>query len=527
MMGKEQQAGSRGRDRRGSGDRRLSTERRRGSDARDVVFEVCRSTLHLAVVVPRSGGDAARVITRSLVWRKASTSLFTEAGARELEDAFRTLVEEERLAGAQVRIALGGAFCVTRVVSGGTDDVRRECAEIEERSARYLTLGPGRKILAASAEQLDARHEHALLSVANERTVELLLRIADAVGVHVARIEPSLVALSRAQASVRGGPLDACFLIQLDERGAELGVSQAGRLLLDYRPGGQTDATNVADLLAQHVTRLQRNVSRQHHELKSPIRQVYLAGDADAVARGARQFARFPQFDVSVLEPDQLDVAWQFASGRPGPEFAAALGTALLASQPEAEKRGPNLLERVLAESRAPLRPVLVRSLLPVAAALLVALILGVLYQWERMATATARAELDRYAAVRARASHLQRQMMAADAKRAELEALRSRLAEPNFGQLLTRIAQSLPEDVWLDSLTFRDGRTASLTGASYGDSGVYDFVGYLKRVPDIEQIALEGTGVGHSPTGPITSFDLQLSLASPSNYTDRRKFDD
>ena len=41
-----------------------------------------------------------------------------------------------------------------------------------------------------------------------------------------------------------------------------------------------------------------------------------------------------------------------------------------------------------------------------------------------------------------------------------------------------------MPDDVWLDRLTFHDGRSAALSGASYTDSGVYDFVGYLKQVP-------------------------------------------
>jgi hypothetical protein len=47
----------------------------------------------------------------------------------------------------------------------------------------------------------------------------------------------------------------------------------------------------------------------------------------------------------------------------------------------------------------------------------------------------------------------------------------------------------------------------------------VYDFVNYLKQVPGIAEIALEGTGVGQSATGPTTNFTLQLTL---SNFADR-----
>jgi len=382
-------------------------------------------------------------------------------------------------------------------------------------------------VLAASIEQLDARHEHALVSVTNERTLEILLRIAEATGIHIARIEPSLVALSRAQASLRGASKEPCLIVQLDERGAELGIAHAGRLLLDYRPGGQTDATNIADLVAQHLTRLQRNVSRQHSGSKGSIRQVYLAGDPAAVVRAAKQFTQLKQFQLAVIDSAMMQANWRFAAEPPGPELAAALGTALLDRHADAEKRSPNLLERILAESREPLRPILFRSLLPVAAVLLVAVGLFALFQRERMATSAVRAELEQLSAVRARARELQLTLVAADAKLAQLAALESKLPTPNWSQLLGRIAQSMPEDVWLDSLTFRDGRTASLSGASYADSGVYDFVNYLKQVPDIAQIALEGTGVGHSPTGPTTSFDLVLSLAETQNFNDREKSHD
>jgi len=512
-MNNQRQAGRKQSDRRGQPDRRYMTDRRRGSDTRNAVFEVCRSTVNLALVVRGSDGAPSKVLTRSLRWRKESTSLFSDIGVKELTAAFRTLVGEERLAGATARIALSGEFCVTRVITGSTDTVRRECSELEERSHRYLTLGPGRKVLASSVEELDARHQHALLTVTNQRTLEALLEICDAVGLQIETIEPSLVGLSRTQACLRDGCQDACLVIQLDDGGAELGICHGGRLLLDYRPGGHTNATNVADILAQHLTRVQRYLDRNHANLKTQLRQVYLAGDAAAVAEAERQFKRYRQFQVSVLDPSQLTTNWQYVSNVPGPELAAALGTAILEASSGGDNRSPNLMEEILAESREPTRPILIRSLLPVAAAVLVAIGLFVLFARERMETNGLRAQLVELDPVRTRARELQLQLMSADAKLGELSELEKRLPRPNWGRLLTRIAQSMPEDVWLERLVCADARTALLTGASYADGGVYDFVGYLKQVPDIREIALQGTGVGHSANGPTTSFDLQLSL--------------
>lgn len=505
-------------DRRAQADRRQSNDRRRSTDARDVALEITESMIHVALVVRGNGSEPEKVVTRSVPWRKESTTLHSELGAQELTAAISKLVGDERLAGARVHIALSCEFCVTRVVTGPTDDVRREIAVLEERSHRYLTLGPGPKTIAGSVQQLDARHQHAMVTVANQKTLDAILRMAEAVGIQIATIEPSLIALSRAQAFLDKASQEACLVIQLNDRGAELGICHAGRLLLDYRPGGHTNATNVADVVAQHLTRVQRYLDRHHSYLKSPLRQIYLAGDAGAVTEAQKQFRRFKQFQTTPLDPGQLNANWQHAGESPGPELAAALGTALIDYQTDASERTPNLMERILAESREPIRPILIRSLLPIAAVLLVALGMFVVLQRERSATGALQAQLDELEPVRARARAAELTLTVSQHKLAQLKQLDQHLPRPNWSRLLTRLAQSMPDDVWLDGLTFQDARSAKLTGASYADSGVYDFVGYLKQIPDISQIALEGTGVGHSQNGPSTSFELQLSLTPESN---------
>src|SRR6185295_15540634 len=305
-------------------ERRLNSERRKPSEGRCAIIEVCRSMLHLALVARNANTDnpGDRVVTRSIRWRKEATSLHTEQGITELTEAFRTLVNEERLTGAKVRIALGGEFCVTRVITGPTEDVRREFAELEERSLRYLTLGPGTKALAGNTQQLDARHQHALLAVANQRTLDQLMEIADTVGLPIETIEPSLIALSRAQEHLRNPCQEACLIIQLDEDVAELGICHHGRLLLDYRPGGHTNAENVAGVVAQHHSRLQRYLERYHSYLNAPLRHVYLAGDAEAVARARAKFSELPNFEVHIFEPADLDMPWKHAAETPGAELA-------------------------------------------------------------------------------------------------------------------------------------------------------------------------------------------------------------
>ncbi len=502
-------------DRRSGADRRERTERRRASDTRRPVIEVCRSWLHLALVIRGGGHEADKVITRSIQWRKEATSLRTDEGRQELAEAFRTLVTEERLSGLHVRIALSNEYCVTRVLTGPTDYVRREFDELAERSNRYLLLGPGPKSLASSIHQLDARHQHIMLAVANRQTLDTLMEIAEGCNVQVESIEPSLVALSRALEYVRHQREEASLIVQVDEGAVELGICHKGLLLLDYRPGGRVTADSVSEIVAQHIGRLQRYLDRYHSYLGGSLRHVYLTGSPASVERARREFGRMDQFEIHVLEPAELDVDWEYVADAPGTQFTAALGTALLLEPSTTDQQGPNLIEQMLAELREPMRPILSRSLAPLAAVLLVAAGIFALVLRERSETADLRAELQQLAPARVRATELRLTLVATEDKLRELHELDRQLPKPDWSQLVTHITQSMPDDVWLDRVSFEDGQRASLSGASYTDGGVYDFVGYLKEVPDISQINLQGTGSGQSRNGPTTSFDIQLALTA------------
>ena len=504
-------------DRRADSDRRAS-DRRRTADGRQAVFELCRSKLNFALIAP--SGEVEKLVTRSIRWRNEAASLHAEGGAEELTAAFRTLVADERLSGAKVRIALGGEFCVTRVVTGPTEEVRKEFAQLEERSLRYLTLGPGHKSLSRCFQQLDARHQHAMLTVTSQRTLDLLLKVAGNVGIQIESIEPSLIALSRAQANLRDGCQDACLLIQLDEAAAELGICHRGRLLLDYRPGGNAGTENIAAVVGQHLFRLQRYLNRYHSYLEKPLRHVYLTGDTEAVEITRQKFAGLGQLEVHVLDPSELDVAWQHAGEPPGTQAAAVLGTALTFSPGVDPLPSPNLIEGTLAQLREPLRPVLVRSLAPLAAVLLAAVTIFVLHFFNLRQMSALNAEMTALEPIVTRANELRLQLTAAEGKIVQLEKMSGKLRHPNWQQLLTRVSQCMPDDVWLERLIVRDGQFATLGGASFTDSGVYDFVSYLKQVPDVTEIALEGTGVSQNETGPTTTFDLKAMLA---NYSDKR----
>jgi Tfp pilus assembly protein PilN len=286
-------------------------------------------------------------------------------------------------------------------------------------------------------------------------------------------------------------------------------------LLLDYRPGGQTNAENVADVVAQHMSRLQRFLERYHSYLTSRLTDVYLAGDPQAVACAKAKFGKIRELKVHVVEPSDLTVNWQHSAIAPGTDLAAALGTAMSLYEKDSAGLAPNLIAATLAQLREPMKPILLRSLIPVAAVLVLAVMIGALHLNERRIMSGLHAELEQLQPACVRATELRLNLLAAETKLKQLEALSKQLPQPEWQQVLARISQCMPEDVWLDRLSFHDARSAAISGASYSDTGVYAFVEYLKQVPDIAEIALEGTGAGQSTTGPTTSFNLQLTLAS------------
>jgi hypothetical protein len=378
--------------------------------------------------------------------------------------------------------------------------------------------------LAGNTQQLDARHQHALLAVANQRTLDQLMQIADAAGVAIETIEPSLIALSRAQEHLKNACQEACLIIQLDEDVAELGICHQGRLLLDYRPGGHTNADNVAGVVAQHHSRLQRYVERYHSYLNAPLRHVYLAGDVGAVERARSKFSDLQEFEVHVLQPGDLDMPWIHAAETPGTDLAAALGTAMALYSESSGQQGPNLIESALALHREPIRPIVIRSAIPFAAVLLLAAGLFVFHMMQGRENATLRTELEELEPACTRATELRLKLESGERKLTDLQALEKQLPPTNWQQIFSRISQSMPGDVWLDRLAVRDSAAATLAGASYTDEGMYGFISYLKQVPDIKDTALEGTGVGQSPTGPTTNFTLQLTLRNLAGGSEKEK---
>ncbi len=511
MIDKEQ------RGRRKAEQRRINSERRRGADDRHVVIEVCPSELRLAMTVQGNHGKKPLLVTRKVPWGGESASLLMPSGRKELAAAIKQVATEERLGGCEAVVLLGGALCVTRTATANISVIDSQLKELEERGQLYLSLGVGQVAMAKRLYPLDARHTHALLSLANQRVIGAVAEASHDAGLSLKRVESSMVSLCRAHHLLHPADSGPVLLINLYEKGLSLGVAHQGRLVLEYLPGGSPAAAESPAIVEKHLSRIQRFCGRMQIGGADAIQRVYLSGDHAAVQAAARAFAAQGRLTAGPLVNDRVSERWESRETIDDPSLAAALGAAAMRLDPLLASEGPNLLEKWIRESRKHLRPILLRSAAPLAAMLLVALTMFGLNVSLDMSNARLEREVAKAEPVKIRYNHLRLDLIAADAKLRSLLELQQSLPRPELERVVQGVGQCLPNDVWLERLTITDGTDSAINGAGFTDSGVYEFVGHLEKLPGASSVALQETGVRQSPEGPNTSFSMTAQFGAPA----------
>ncbi len=500
-------------DRRTSNDRRGRYGRRRSAVDRVAVIEIAESNLRVVVLDRSPDGSPDLARTESITWRHEATSLNSDLGFEELSTALRDLAEQHDLQNIQLHFVLSGEFCVTKAIRGTVEEVRRELQKLEHRSRLYLMLGPGEKTTVHKIRPLDARHEYAVAAVCNTRILETIHQATLQSGLNIESIEPALVASSRAVGRLKDAPSEPCLLVHLDGSTIELGVCHEGRLLLDYRPGGHADPRHLVELVRTHLSRLQRHVGRQLRETPPSLRRVYLCGEESVVQVAFPAFAQCKQFDVQKILPNQLQASWQFAEGADHGASVPALGALLNIYLPESERDAPNFMDHILAGVREPLRPIVIRCAIPIAATLLIAFGLAFTNFTMQQSVDSLQRQVDGFAASRNLSHDLFKKFGASRAKLTQLASLASKIPSRSAASVATCIGQCMPDDVWLNRISIENMQTIRLSGASYVEAGVFDFVRWLELAPGFDEVVLEGTRPGRLKTRRTTDFDVQLVL--------------
>ena len=489
-------------------------EARKAKNRRSVCVEICHSQLHF-IICDWIDDRIAKVDFDSVTWRREASNLNTDMGVAELTAAIKSVTSRYRVQGSEIEAALSGDFCVTRVVTGPADKVQSELSQLEHRSSSYLSLGHGPKTLAGSIRPIDAKQQHALMTIVNRRTVASLMEVSSRAGVQINWIEPSLVSLCRLLPLIDEAHADEpTLIVHINERGAEVGIAHRGNLLLDYRPSGRATPTEFADTLMNHLNRLQRYCNRYVSFAKGSLNRIYLSGEADQVASLHEQLKKRDVLEVVTLDPPTLLSNWKFSIEHPGVLSAACLGAAYRSRLDDDDQVGPNLLERMKAAIRQPMFKALCKTMWPIAATIALSLTAHLLAVRERANSSGLKTQITKYESEQREANLLRAQIIKHQTNSLFVTRILVGLNRSNWDDLTKRLAQCMPEDVWLDSLQMDRERGMQIDGAAYTEDGVFEFVRWLRKLPQVDRVSISATRLTRLSSGPATQFSVQCRLA-------------
>jgi len=495
-----------------------------------VTIEITRTKL--AMIIVERTGDRCRVRGHHMDWLQDGGSLNTGDGLRELTAALTTLVTKEKLNGAQVHLALSSDFCITRVLAGEVDRVATELRNLRERVSQYLLLGAGEKAIAESSRTIDVKQRQAWVTVTNKRTLNNLVQAVRDAGLRVGLIEHAMVAMCRAVGRMGRDTGAPVVIVEVNNRGVDLGISYRGQLLLDYRPGGVDSKGKLAEIVHRHLQRIQRYCDRQFRFAQGQIAQVFICGASDELDPILRQFSDTQDLTAEVLDPKRICPEWDYdESAASDLGFFSAIGSALVDPgqlDQDAEERGlPNLMDYYLNAQRTPLLPTLVKSVWPIAATLLLALgIYGAAEMKGREAVGVEQ-QKQQFDGQLGQLRTMKLESDAADSRIGWLSHINERRSNPAWHELITLVGHSMPEGVWLNSLRVQDDGILEITGPSHSVDLVFEFVNYLKKVPVLADVTLESQTASQTRRGPIIVFNVKCRYLGRDNFTERTASND
>lgn len=494
-------------------DRRTRRDAQRSTRCKTVVVEITGSELHVVTLSHGANAEHGRVEAATVPWKDQATTLNSEQGFQELRQALHTIAENHPPQDSRFHFVLGGKLCVTKAVRGSSELVRNEVREIEERSQLYLSLGPGEKVMVAHTQPLDARHDYAVAAVCNRATLNTIYDAATEIGLNVQSIEPALVSVCRVVHRLPDVPAEPCLLMLTDTESIEVGVYHEGKLLLDYRPGGRNCTEDVGNVVHTHVSRLQRHTSRQLRCAAPELKTVYLCGNEQSVKRAMGSFKPYPQFQVLPISPAKVQATWESSESVQDTAMVPALGMMLGSYQLTDKRDAPDFMQHIVASTREPMAPVLYRSLVPIAATLLLGLVGYIWNAMEHNSLDLLREQISEMQVVEGKSRELRLRLTAAEQKLYQLNRLIEGIDSQPMKHLVARVGHCMPSDVWLTDLHIQEMDKVTLSGSSILEGGVFTFVEYLGKVPEFADVALRSTSPGASPAGPVVDFSIEINL--------------
>jgi hypothetical protein len=476
------------------------------SDARCFGLRIESQLLQLAIAT--RGEDGRYCLDIDQIHCSETTGWLTPSGFPLLVDALRSLADRHQMRNGRVAMSLDGHYCVTRVTMGTAEEVDTELEMQAGRVPRYLQLGPGEKVTGSSRQRISNSIDYAVTGVVNRSIIQLLYDAIREAELNATWIEPSLVSVARmlGQAQVGG---DTPVMIA-DGTGSQwdVGIACSGRLLLDYRPAGATDAQGLRQALDGHITRLKRFCLRHRGIATGEMNRLMICGSGDKPAHAIEVLGNSLGIEPEILRVPNLTNLYELDREKRQSRSVPAVATVLplLIGVPESEV--PDLLTEVRRAPDLPLLTRLVQTAWPAVAAIIILVTCFGLLSRERARHAGAAAHDELVSRIAAADAQF-RQVSSKQAWLGHLNQIQRQTHEPVWLDMLDQIAQSLPDYARLDAFRVEASGHILIEGSVLEESLIYEIVENVRRIPGISQAALTGTTPDESIGG--TRFSIRL----------------
>ncbi|MEL6108657.1 MAG: PilN domain-containing protein [Planctomycetota bacterium] len=488
---------------------------RRARETKAVGLEVSPNGIALSFVVGE--GAERQLTTRHIVFGEESGPRRGDFTDGTLDSILSKLSAEHNLAGQAVSIALGGDPCVTRFVTGNNEDVDIEVEELTTRTARYIGMGLGEKVSCQTTKSLDARRKRVWVTVARRDFVDAVAHAVQNAGMRVARIEHTMVVLSRLLnllAKDEEGPV----LMVVDELGRiNLGMSFRGRLMLDYRPAMPDPSASRGSIVQRHLKCLRRYIQARLPEVAGELENVYFTGlgdDCDALCESLNEQSdlnacRFPLQQIY----GELRVDGEVSED---PGVLASVSLATYSFFLESDQSVSDLASTLHTTGRVPWLKLIACSW-PLALAGALALALFGYGAVSSHAVRQAEAQIEALSLRRVEANATRLNLQRRREREEHVQALSQQLPKPGWALVVWKVGKSLPEKMWLESMEFNHQGKVRIVGAGYADQAVFEFIDRLRASGQFTRVALDGTNSIRGNEGTTFQFELSARLAERS----------
>jgi hypothetical protein len=412
----------------------------------------------------------------------------------QFQDRLQGLTQKWDLAGIPLHLALDSDFCVTRVSTGSAERVTKELEQLAQRVPRYLSLGPGTKLTGHQRMTIAPGLDYAVTAVANRNAVEKLFASLYQCKLQPVSAEPSMVSAARLIGKTRLDQQRPILLADCSGKTWHLGICHQGRLLLAYRPSAAWSATEFARVLDDHMPRLLRFCRRHRQLVDGDPDELYVIGPEDTTSKAVQALQQVSRVQVRPLDvhEDAFPGNLKTDVGRIG--SIPALGALLPSIDPQANWIVPDISHSIEKQCTRTKRNRLLTTYWPAIASSVV------------LAGGWASLHLTRYHAGRhleekasvaqeVRIAQVRLSEFAADQEELKnLTNLQQHLGSTSWDQLLKSITECFPERTRIESIRFEGNEQVHLKGLVSQETQVFELVGWLRQLPQVREVALDGT---------------------------------